>query len=30
MNKFIMKDLGKVKSYIGIDIEYNDYKNEMT
>lgn len=30
MKRFAMKDLGKIKSYIGIDIEYNDDKNVMT
>lgn len=30
MNRFAMKDLGKIKSYIGIDIDYNDDKNVMT
>jgi len=30
MNQFVMKDLGQVRSYIGIDIEYNDYRNKMT
>lgn len=28
--RFIMKDLGKVKTYIGIDIEHNTEKNIMT
>ena len=30
MEKFVMKDLGQVKSYIGIDIEYNKNRSEMT
>ena len=24
MKRFVMKDLGKIKSYIGIDIDYNN------
>lgn len=30
MERFAMKDLGKIKSYIGIDIDYNDDRNKMT
>lgn len=30
MRKFIMKDMGKIKSYIGIDIEYSNDRNKMT
>lgn len=30
MKRFAIKDLGKIKTYIGIDIEYNDNKNIMT
>lgn len=30
MEKFAMKDLGKIKSYIGIDIDYNNDRNRMT
>ena len=30
MKQFIMKDLGKVKSYIGIDIDYDENKGKMT
>lgn len=30
MNRFAMKDLGKIKNYIGIDIDYSDDKTIMT
>lgn len=30
MNKFAMKDLGKIKSYVGIDIDYSDDRKKMT
>lgn len=30
MKRFAMKDLGKIKSYIGIDIDYSDDKHVMT
>lgn len=30
MQKFVMKDMGKVKSYIGIDIDYDCEKGKMT
>ena len=30
MERFVMKDLGKVKSYIGIEIDYSDDRKTMT
>ena len=30
MERFAMKDLGKIGNYIGIDIDYNDQRNKMT
>lgn len=30
MKRFAMKDLGKIKSYIGLDIDYNENRNRMT
>ena len=30
MKRFVMKDQGKIKSYIGIDIDYNNKEGIMT
>ena len=30
MERFTMKDLGKIDQYIGIDIEYSEDKSKMT
>ena len=30
MQKFVLKDVGKIKSHIGIDIDYNNKQGIMT